>query len=50
MKTNEQAHVQFRFIKNPEYLREGSRLLLREGSTKVLGKVTKVHPYCNVDR
>lgn len=50
IKTNEQALVRFRFIKHPEYLREGSRLLLREGSTKGLGRVTKVFTYCQVDR
>ena len=50
MKTNEHALVRFRFIKQPEYLREGSRLLLREGSTKGIGHVTKVYAYCHVDR
>jgi len=41
-KGNDAALVSFRFIKNPEYLREGSRLLFRDGRTKGIGTVTSV--------
>ncbi|XP_077999195.1 GTP-binding protein 2-like [Glandiceps talaboti] len=50
LQTNEKACVTFRFIKHPEYLREGSRLLFREGRTKGIGQVIKVYPYNNPDR
>jgi GTPase len=42
IQTNEKAVVTFRFIKRPEYIRLGSRLLFREGRTKGMGEVTKV--------
>ncbi|XP_002731255.1 GTP-binding protein 2-like [Saccoglossus kowalevskii] len=50
IQTNQKARVMFRFIKYPEYLREGSRLLFREGRTKGIGQVTKVLPHCTPDR
>ncbi|XP_070571097.1 GTP-binding protein 2-like isoform X2 [Ptychodera flava] len=50
VQTNEKARVTFKFIKHPEYIREGSRLLFREGKTKGIGQVIKVHPYNNPDR
>ena len=31
-----------RFVKHPEYLKEGQRLVFREGRTKAVGNVTKV--------
>lgn len=30
------------FVSGPEYIKEGSKLLFREGKTKGLGVVTKV--------
>ncbi|ELT99327.1 hypothetical protein CAPTEDRAFT_18841 [Capitella teleta] len=42
LETNEKAVVTFRFLCRPEYIRVGSRLLLREGRTKGMGEVTKV--------
>ena len=32
----------FRFVKHPEYLKEGQRLVFREGRTKAVGNVNKV--------
>lgn len=32
--------VRFRFIKHPEYLKIGAKLLFREGVTKGIGHVT----------
>jgi len=43
--TNDRALVVFRFIKHPEYIQVGSRLLFREGSTKGFGTVTDVYPF-----
>lgn len=40
LRTGEQAVVCFRFLKHPEYLRVGAKLLFREGVTKGIGHVT----------
>ncbi|XP_033641224.1 GTP-binding protein 2-like [Asterias rubens] len=50
LKTNSQAVVRFRFIKQPEYIRAGARLLFREGTTKGMGNVTKICLEADVDR
>ena len=34
-----------RFIKNPEFVKVGAKVLFREGRTKGLGKVTQVFPF-----
>lgn len=34
--------VRFRFIKHPEYLKIGAKLLFREGVTKGIGHVTSI--------
>ncbi|EDX07626.1 GD25410 [Drosophila simulans] len=34
LRTGDKAHVKFRFIKQPEYIRAGQRLVFREGRTK----------------
>jgi len=45
MKSSDQASVMFRFIKNPEFVKVGARILFREGRTKGIGKVTQVFPF-----
>lgn len=45
LSTNEQAVVTFRFVKSPEYLRVGATVIMREKTTKGIGKITKVHSY-----
>ncbi|XP_071500068.1 GTP-binding protein 2-like [Diadema antillarum] len=50
VKTNEQALVKFRFVKQPEYIREGARILFREGSAKGLGQVTRVFSVAAIER
>jgi len=45
MKSSDQASVMFRFIKNPEFVKVGAKVLFREGRTKGLGKVTQVFPF-----
>ncbi|KAK7140765.1 hypothetical protein R3I94_013142 [Phoxinus phoxinus] len=44
LRTGEKAVVGFRFIKHPEYLKLGAKLLFREGVTKGIGQVTKLQP------
>ncbi|XP_018120362.1 GTP-binding protein 2 isoform X2 [Xenopus laevis] len=39
LRTGEKAVVRFRFIKHPEYLKPGTKLLFREGMTKGIGHV-----------
>ena len=34
-----------RFVKHPEFLKEGQRLVFREGRTKAVGNVSKIIPY-----
>lgn len=40
LRTGEKAVVRFQFIKHPEYLKVGAKLLFREGVTKGIGHVT----------
>lgn len=42
LRTGDRAMVHFRFIKNPEYLQVGMKILFREGRTKAVGSVTKL--------
>ncbi|KAH8828469.1 GTP-binding protein 1 [Flagelloscypha sp. PMI_526] len=42
LRTGDRATVTFEFISRPEYIKEGMKLLFREGKTKGLGVVTKV--------
>ena len=37
--------LNFRFVKHPEYLKVGQRLVFREGRTKAVGNVTKIVPH-----
>lgn len=40
----EKAIVRCRFLHHPEFVRVGSRLVMREGPTKATGEVTKLLP------
>ena len=42
---NDKANVVFKFIRYPEYIKPGARLLFREGRTKGMGRVTEIEPY-----
>ncbi|XP_063692306.1 GTP-binding protein 1-like isoform X1 [Bolinopsis microptera] len=44
MRTGDKAICRFRFIKNPEYIKEGARMVFREGRTKAVGNIIKVYP------
>ncbi|XP_053689775.1 GTP-binding protein 1 [Sabethes cyaneus] len=39
LRTGDKAIVRFRFIKNPEYMKPGQRMVFREGRTKAVGNV-----------
>jgi hypothetical protein len=45
LRTGDRANVRFRFIKSPEYLRSGMKLVFREGRTKAIGSVSKLFPH-----
>lgn len=45
LRTGDRDMVTFKFIKNPEYLSVGSRIVFREGRTKAVGTIAKVYPY-----
>ncbi len=43
MRTGDKAIVRFSFIKNPEYLKIGQKMIFREGRTKAVGTITKIN-------
>eukprot|EP00095_Tigriopus_kingsejongensis_P000675 maker-scaffold340_size202118-snap-gene-1.21 protein:Tk00675 transcript:maker-scaffold340_size202118-snap-gene-1.21-mRNA-1 annotation:"gtp-binding protein 2" len=45
LQNNDQASVMFRFIRHPEYIKVGQRLLFREGRSKGIGKITQIFPF-----
>lgn len=44
LRTGEKAVVLFKFIKHPEYLKVGAKVLFIQGLTKGTGHVTKLQP------
>lgn len=44
IRTGDKARAQFRFMYWPEYVKEGSRLIFREGRTKGIGRIIKIVP------
>lgn len=44
LRTGEKAVVLFKFIKHPEYLKVGAKVLFIQGVTKGTGHVTKLQP------
>lgn len=45
LRSSDQASVMFKFIKNPEFVKPGARILFREGRTKGIGQVTQVFAF-----
>jgi len=43
LRTGDKASVKFRFKSNPEYIKEGYKILLAEGRIKIVGVVKKIH-------
>jgi GTPase len=42
LRTGDRATVTFEFISHPEFVKEGMKLLFREGKTKGLGVITQL--------
>lgn len=42
MRAGDKGIIKFRFMYKPEYLKEGTTILFREGRTKGLGVVSKI--------
>ena len=42
MRLQDKGTIKFRFMYRPEFLKEGTTILFREGRTKGLGVITKV--------
>lgn len=42
LRTGDKAVIHFRFIKYPEYIVPGQRMVFREGRTKAVGNVVKI--------
>ncbi|TMS37296.1 hypothetical protein L596_004258 [Steinernema carpocapsae] len=45
MRTGDRGMVTFEFIRQPEYLRIGTKMVFREGRTKAVGTIKHVLPY-----
>lgn len=45
LRTGDKALVHFRFIKNPEYMKTGQRMVFREGRTKAVGNIIRLIPH-----
>lgn len=43
LRTGDKASCRFRFIKCPEYIHVGTKMIFREGRTKAVGTITKLH-------
>lgn len=43
LRTGDRASVRFRFMRHPEFLKVGARLVFREGRTKGVGRVTALY-------
>lgn len=43
LRTGDKAQLKFKFVYNSEYIKPGSKFLLREGRTKILGVVSNVY-------
>lgn len=42
VRTGDRANIHFRFLYYPEYVKEGSRFIFREGRTKGIGKIVNI--------
>merc|ERR1711953_84804 len=43
LRAGNRAKVQFEFSHRPEYIREGMRIIFRDGTVRGIGKITKVY-------
>jgi hypothetical protein len=42
LRTGDKAIIHFRFIKHPEYMTPGQRMVFREGRTKAVGNIVRI--------
>jgi GTPase len=42
IRTGDKTVARFRFVRSPEYVQPGARLIFREGRTKAVGTVLKL--------
>lgn len=42
LRTGDKALIHFRFIKHPEYMVPGQRMVFREGRTKAVGNIVRI--------
>ncbi|XP_078482135.1 GTP-binding protein 1-like [Ciona intestinalis] len=42
LRTGDKASVHFRFLKNPEFIKPGTKFVFREGRTKAVGTITEL--------
>lgn len=47
LRTGDKALIHFRFIKHPEYIVPGQRMVFREGRTKAVGNVIRIISHSN---
>lgn len=47
LRTGDKALVHFRFIKHPEYIKPGQRMVFREGRTKAVGNIVNLISHSN---
>lgn len=50
LRTGDKALIHFRFIKYPEYMVPGQRMVFREGRTKAVGNVVKIYTHIPVSQ
>lgn len=50
LRTGDRDRVSFRFIRLPEYIRPGTRMVFREGRTKAVGTVVNVIPQTSLSQ
>ncbi|PIO76311.1 hypothetical protein TELCIR_01620 [Teladorsagia circumcincta] len=50
LRTGDRDRVTFRFIRLPEYIRPGTRMVFREGRTKAVGTVVNVIPQATLSQ
>lgn len=43
LRTGDKSTCRFRFIKSPEYINSGTKMIFREGRTKAVGTITKLY-------
>lgn len=48
LRTGDRDLIRMRFMRHPEYLRSGTRMVFREGRTKAVGTIRSIYPHIPV--